>query len=71
MFPETPRALSSGDASDQGAPRARPSASAEAPADKPERSKTANEALARRSLGEGGSDGAGESEGRSPSDLVR
>ena len=54
-----------------GAPRARPSAFAEATADKPERSDTAMKALARRSLGEGGSDGVGESEGRSPSDLVR
>ena len=41
------------------APRARPSASAEATADKPEWRRTATAALARHSLGEGGSDGVG------------
>ena len=45
---------------------------AEATADKPEgeQEQQQPERLARRSLGEGGSDGVGESEGRSPSEEV-
>jgi hypothetical protein len=52
------------------APQARPSAFAEATADKPERKPPATAVLARRSLGEGRSDGVGGSGGRSPPGLV-